>query len=617
MTFSLNQNQREAATSDDRPLLIVAGAGTGKTRTLTARIIHLIQRGVPPDKICALTFTNKAAREMLQRIMEHGSWNMEPGKSSYSPFIGTFHSLGARILRKEGYLVGRKPNFVIFDEDDSMRIVKKIIKGLMVKEEFAKKNLKPGVFRNIISEIKNGMKDSGSIQNSSALGDQTAALVFERYERELLYNNAFDFDDLIEKPVKIFRLRPMVLFGYHKKFSHILVDEYQDINNAQYEFVKLLAGKEGNLSVVGDHEQTIYGWRGSDIEIFLNFERDWPNAKIVLLEENYRSTANIIAAAGGVIKNNKYYSVEWGTRNLWTKNESGELVEILENADEYEEAEKLVERIMEHRAWNTSEFAILYRTNAQSRAIEQALLENGVPYKIYGGVKFYERREIRDLVAALRMVLNSEDQISRERLLKNLGKRRLSAFEEAISNFQEKAGQNPIKLVEVFMKSTDYADYLERNFINPTERQENVAELVTFASEFGDLAEFLEKVSLLEATDNIEHRAWSMERRTWNIEHKKGVSLMTIHLAKGLEFDNVMVAGLSEGLLPHHRSMESGPEIEEERRLMYVAMTRAKKKLFLSFYNLPSRFLSEVPAEFTNFAGQRALDDEERYITLD
>ena len=622
--FPLNEKQREAAYSDDRPLLIVAGAGTGKTRTLTNRITHLIERGVEPDKICALTFTNKAAREMLDRVTKHATSSTKQLVKN-PPFIGTFHSLGARILRREGHLLGQKPNFVIFDDDDSLRLVKKIVKELTQSEfhdrgrnESSLKNeLKPAIFYNLISQIKNGMVPVESLKGSSALKDRIAMQIFETYEQRLLTNNAFDFDDLIEKVVKIFKMRPMVLEKYHKKFSHILVDEYQDINNIQYELIKLLASKENNLSVVGDHEQTIYGWRGSDIEIFLSFEHSWPGAKVVKLEENYRSTSNIISAASGVIKNNSY-STGWGARSLWTKNEAGGLVEVLESTDEYEEAEKVVECLHGLGDQEYPETAILYRTNAQSRAIEQAFLEQEIPYKIYGGVKFYERREVRDVVAALRVALNSLDEISRERLEKNLGKRRFLAYLEALRELgSERVGQ-PLAVVETFMKSTDYFDYLERNFTNPNERQENIGELAAFAAGYEDLSELLEKITLLQATDDVEQRAWSIERETKNARKNRGqVQLMTIHLAKGLEFNNVIIAGLAEGLLPHHRSMDSQPELEEERRLMYVAMTRARKKLWLSFYGLPSRFLSEVPVEFTNFSGEQALDDEERYVVLD
>ena len=611
----LNEKQREAAYSDDRPLLIVAGAGTGKTRTLTTRIAYLMEKGVPPDKICALTFTNKAAKEMLDRVTKHVTCSPKQMTKS-PPFIGTFHSLGARILRREGHLLGRKPNFVIFDDDDSLRLVKKIVKELTQSgfkrhgqnESSLKKELKPAVFYNLISQIKNGMVSLESLESSLTLRDRIAIQIFETYEQRLLVNNAFDFDDLIGQTVKVFKAQPLILSKYHKKFSHILVDEYQDINNIQYELIKLLAGKESNLSVVGDHEQTIYGWRGSDIKIFLSFNRDWPEAKVVMLEENYRSTSNIISAASGVIKNNNYYAIDWGTRNLWTKNEAGELVEILENTDEYDEAEKIIERLHELGEQEYPGTAILYRTNAQSRAIEQALLENEIPYRIYGGVKFYERLEVRDVVAALRIALNFEDELSRERLEKNLGKRRFSNYLEAVPGIFKK----PLEVIETFMKSVDYIDHLERNFTNPTERQENIGELLIFASQFDDLSELLEKISLLQATDDVTN-----DRQPITNDRSKVVSLMTIHLAKGLEFDNVIITGLSEGILPHHRSLDSQPEVEEERRLMYVAMTRARKKLFLSFYDLPSRFLGEVPVEFTNFSGERSLDDEERYITLD
>lgn len=606
----LNQKQRQAVLAPSDPLLIVAGAGTGKTRTLTTRIAYLIKTGVSPGMICALTFTNKAAEEMLERVVNSEARSAKRKQSDDArfaigdlPFIGTFHSLGARILREAGYILGRKPNFAIFDDDDSFKLIKKLIKGLNFKDA------RPADLRDKISAFKNRMK-------GEELEDNRFQKFFDEYEKALLENNAFDFDDLIQKVVLIFRTQPATLARYQKRFSYFLVDEYQDINAIQNEMIKLLAGQKQNLSVVGDYNQILYSWRGSDIEIFLSFERDWPKSQLIFLGENYRSTQNIIEAASALIKNNFQKPAGLKDDALWTRNLKGELLVVKETEDEIGEAEWIANEIAKSKAQiakednrlaiSDSQFAILYRTNAQSRALEQALLEEEIPYQIFGGLKFYERREIKDIVAALRYVANSADSLSRERLEKLLRK---SGFLRLLTALRDNPAKTPVKIIDIFLKHTNYFDYLDKNFANPDERKENVAGLVAFAGNFENLDEFLERVSLLQATDTTANsKAQSAN---------KPVSLMTIHLAKGLEFDNVFIAGVNEGLLPHHRSMGSQTELEEERRLIYVAMTRARKRLFLSFYDLPSRFLSEIPEEFLEFSGERGLNDEERYITLD
>ena len=441
---------------------------------------------------------------------------------------------------------------------------------------------------------------------------------FAEYEKKLMQNNAFDFDDLIQKVVLIFKTKPEVLARYQNRFSHFLVDEYQDINDVQYEMVKLLADREKNLSVVGDHNQTIYSWRGSNLEIFLNFERDWAGSRLIFLGENYRSTQKIIAAASELIKNNLKKPAGLKEDALWTNNSEGEQIVLKEAQDEIEEANWIASEIRKLKAKSEkckiqnekqeesevgdSQIAILYRTNAQSRAIEQALIEHEIPYQIFGGLKFYERREIKDVISALRYISNPADEISRERLEKLLRKAGFIRFEK------ELAGKNdwtPTKIIEGFLKVANYFEYLDKNFTNPEERRENIMELLSFASAFEKVDEFLERMSLLQAMDNVE-------------ENKNlSVKLMTMHLAKGLEFENIFVAGATEGLLPHHRAMGNTDELEEERRLLYVAMTRAKTRLFLSFYDLPSRFLSEIPQELMRFSGGMGLEDEERYITLD
>lgn len=537
-----------------------------------------------------------------------------------APFIGTFHSLGARILRVEARALGRNANFVIFDDHDSLALIKKVVKaiGEEAKDEGA------AFFADKITRIKNGMLNARTSQDPEVLRcPEIVQQVLSRYEAELKNYNAFDFDDLIQKVVLLFKSKPLTLAKYQKRFRHILVDEYQDLNNMQYELVRLLAGGHRQISVVGDDAQTIYSWRGSNFEIFLNFERDWPEAAVVVLDENYRSSQNIIAAASAVIKNN----LRQKPKDLWTRNAPGELVKLMEADGEDEEADWIAEQIKDSKTKAPDEsVAILYRTNAQSRALEQAFIERNIPYRVFGGIKFYERKEVKDVLAGLRFAVNPRDAVSRERLEKTFGKTKFAEFAnviarsktEAISEEVAAAPQaprndktEPTELIRSFLERFDYFEHLKKNFTNWAERRENVAELLYFAARFKSLPPFLEEVTLLQATDPVRDEA------------QNAVQLMTIHLAKGLEFDKVFIAGCAEGILPHARSLENtGTGLEEERRLMYVAMTRAKKELCLSFYDLPSRFLSEIPEELVRFessVSENAVfsDDEERYITMD
>lgn len=606
---NLNDKQAEAAFYEGGPLLIAAGAGSGKTKTLTTRVIYLLSKGIPANEIIAITFTNKAAREMEERITAK-----LPGVSARAlPFIGTFHSLGARILRKECVRLGRGPNYSIYDSDDSLRVVRQALKGLSLK----KTGLSPALFKNAISNIKDEVYPEEKI-NSLFEGDEKdrmIALIYREYEKTLRENNAFDFDDLIEKPVRLFADCPDMLKKYQEKFNHILVDEYQDINNAQYLFIKFLASAHKNLSVVGDDSQAIYAFRGANFRNFLNFEKDWPNAKIVLLEENYRSASNIIEAASALIGNNKLQK----QKNLWTRNPAGAVVKILEHRNPEDEAQCVVGMIahsFDRDNTTPTDFgisarsplkttAILYRTNAQSRPIEQALIERNIPYQIFGGIRFYDRKEIKDIVAGLRYAVNPQDAVSLERLNKNFLKKQYLVLKEKLP--EAGAALNPGELVQFIVKTTNYFEYLVKNYPNATERIQNVHELLRFASSFTQISEFLERVSLAQSADLVGEKA---NTPAW-------VHLMTMHSAKGLEFDNVFIAGANEGLLPHQMAYQTSDEIEEERRLMYVAMTRAKKELTLSFYDIPSRFLYELPGHLIEFSGAKSLDDEERWISLD
>jgi DNA helicase-2/ATP-dependent DNA helicase PcrA len=505
------------------------------------------------------------------------------------------------MARKEAGLVGRNPGFTIFDSDDSLSLIKKIIKSFNFKEKISAAEI-----QNQISSVKNNLllPEEADFKNQEIFEE-----VFKEYERKLIENDAFDFDDLIEKPVRILRDNPEILKKYRRQISHILIDEYQDVNYAQYALVKFLAGDEGKISVVGDDQQAIYSWRGANFKFFLDFEKDWPQGEVVILEENYRSTGKIIKAASELIKNN----ANQRQKNLWTKKDEGKSVEILEAKNADEEAEWIAEKIKGGENFGAS--AVLYRTNAQSRALEESLISRDIPYRIIGGLKFYERREIKDIVSALRIFANPLDSISLNRLEKLLRKKRFASFSEKWSALKasSKGKISPADLINEFLKIADYLVYLKNNFINAFERQENVKELIGFAAGFSDLDLFLEHLALFEATDNLKDK-------------EKAVKLTTIHLAKGLEFDKVFIAGASEGLLPHARALLSLAEIEEERRLMYVAMTRAKKELYVSFYGLPSRFISEIPVElaefkslnanhnFSDFESFKNRDDEEDYI---
>jgi DNA helicase-2/ATP-dependent DNA helicase PcrA len=533
--------------------------------------------------------------------------------------------LGAHILREECRLLERKPNFTIFDDYDSFNLIKKAVKSVLPKDKTDNEKKKkdgetPALFAQGISKIKNmGDFDPASEPpNEKSVATRT---VFRKYESALIENNAFDFDDLIEKTVAIMKSRPAILEKYQNRFDAVLVDEYQDINPKQYELIRLLAGRHQNVSVVGDDEQTIYSWRYADIGIFLNFEKHWRDAQVFFLEENYRSTGNIIRAASAVVKNNRFRT----PKTLWTKNAPGSTIKIFGTWGENEEAEWIAQEIQNIKLKTRKEsIAVLYRTNAQSRAIEQALIRRNIPYRIFGGLKFYERREVRDAVAALRYAANQQDVPSRERLEKNLSKKKFSEFKDSLVRAMAERGSTnrtktgdmpPQEIIALFLETFHYFDFLEENFTNADEREGNIAELITFAAEFESLSELLEKISLLQAVDDENNKDTEGKGTSDN-----PVSCMTIHLAKGLEFDSVFIAGASEGCLPHGRSLADERSLEEERRLMYVAMTRARKNLAISFYDTPSRFIEEIPEECKVDMNRMDFEDspdEEEFITLD
>jgi DNA helicase-2/ATP-dependent DNA helicase PcrA len=627
----LNPVQREAVTFGKGPLLILAGAGSGKTRVLTYRIAYLVrERKVNPANILAITFTNKAADEMRQRVE-----NLL-GQIGLSMWISTFHSACVRILRREIERLGYKKSFIIYDEYDSKRLVESCLKEL----DLDTRRYPPAKIASIISSAKNDLIDPDEFSaRVETYLEGIVASVYKTYQTRLFQANALDFDDLIMVTVNLFELFPSVLEAYQNRFHYILVDEYQDTNHAQYKLVRLLSGKHRNICVVGDDDQSVYSFRGADIRNILEFERDWPDCKILKLEQNYRSTKTILEAASQLVRNNRGRK----DKRLWTANSEGELVARYQAENEHDEAEFIageIERLVDEQERRYQDFAIFYRTNAQSRVIEEVFLRYGLPYKIVGGFKFYERQEIKDVLAYLKVISNPLDTVSLKRII-NVPKRRIGetsvsqiesyalekniSFYEAVTRAEEipwlsEAQKERIKgfvqLIEGFRKAqrdksvaelaklvVEKSGYLDRlkaeGTIEASNRLENVNELLTAIGEFenmhleASLADFLAEVSLLTDIDVYD-------------EATEAVTLMTLHNAKGLEFPVVFITGMEEGIFPHIRSLTDTQELEEERRLCYVGMTRAKEKLYLinalsrniwggSSYNLPSRFLKEIP----------------------
>lgn len=585
----LSPIQRQAAQHPNGPLLIAAGAGSGKTLTLTSRLFHLLELGVDPKKIIAITFTNKAAKEMAHRVHTFAA----TAKINFSelPFIGTFHSLGARILKDEGHIFHRTKGFTIFDEEDSASLIKQIVKIM----DLPKDRYSPAMLIGKVSEIKNELLDIEAFERANK-NNQVAAAVFRAYEAMLERNNAFDFDDLITKVVLVLEQRPDVLARYQQLWQHILVDEFQDVNTSQYRMISLLAREHQNLFVIGDDAQSIYSFRGSDFRNFLNFAKDWEQAKIIKLEENYRSTKNIIRAASELIKKNTLQT----PKDLWTNNPDGSLIHVTAFRSGEEEAWGIGEKILEliRKGESLKDIAILYRTNAQSRAMEQSCIQQGIAYEIFGGLKFYARKEIKDIVAGLRFALNPNDSVSKERILKTFNKKEGGAI---LQDLPRLGTELPIhELIQYFIENTRYVEYLERHFKNIQERLENIKELIHFASSFKNGHDFLEQVALLSSGDGRPKL------------QENAVKLMTMHMAKGLEFKHVFLIGVNEHLIPHERSLMNNDDLEEERRLMYVGMTRAKENLHLSFYDLPSRFLGELPPELIEFKTVSPYREENR-----
>jgi DNA helicase II / ATP-dependent DNA helicase PcrA len=592
----LNQEQQQAVTHQGTPLLILAGAGSGKTRALTYRAAYLIaEKKVAPEAILLTTFTNKAAQEMQARLQTLIGYRL--------PFAGTFHSLCARLLRLHGPEINLSRDFVIYDTDDSLQVIKHAMREL----DLNPKDTRPNSIYYTIEQAKHeliGPADYADYAKGSF--QQTVAKVYRRYQSLLKQYQALDFNDLLITMVRLLNQVESVRQKYQHQFEHVLIDEYQDTNRPQYLLSKILSEKHGNLCVVGDASQAIYSWRGADYKNLMLLQTDFPNLTTIKLEHNYRSTQNILDAAHGVIANNALHPI----LSLWTDAPAGDLVSVNQVATEHDEARAIADMIQSEQAHNPtlplSRFASLYRTNAQSRVLEEIFIRRGIPYVLIGGVKFYERAEIKDVLAYLRYTLNRQDQVSYERLVK-LGKRRLATFKTWLESAD--LGAPPINLLDQIIKRTGYLDRYDPKVEEDISRIENVRELRSVAMYFDTLAEFLENVALVEQ-DTKKSGYVTPKTSLTATEGIDAVILMTLHSSKGLEFDTVFLVGMEEGLFPHSRSLMDKAQLEEERRLCYVGITRAKQRLFLSYaekrlyfgvtgHNQPSRFLSELPSEVT------------------
>lgn len=647
-TYGLNPQQAEAVINTEGQMLIMAGAGSGKTKVLTCRVANLLQKGVRPYRILAITFTNKAAAEMRERV------NNMSGPAAKDVWLFTFHAFCARFLRMEiDKLPGYGGNFAIYDTADSQNLIKQILKEMNLDD----KRFQPSGILSRISNAKNALQDAAAFARQAGdFYEQKVADIYSRYEQKLQLNNALDFDDLLMLSIKLLQENKEVREKYQDRFDYLLVDEYQDTNHAQYLLTKFLAAKHRNICVVGDADQSIYGWRGADIQNILDFEKDYPDAKVIKLEQNYRSTQIILDAANAVIENNTGRK----PKNLWTENKSGADIIYFQAVDERDEARFVIEQLQNlQRTENKKlgDMAILYRTNTQSRIFEEMLIKSGISYNMVGGLKFYERKEIKDIIAYLRVIFNPADSLSLLRII-NVPKRgigdaslaKIQAYAaasnvslfEAVSNaaaidglssrFVSKlddlagiifelmnlANEAPVEdLIDRVLRDTGYLEELENERTPQAQsRIDNLHELISVAQEFAaseeenNLENFLAHVALVSDIDDTELG-------------EDAITLMTLHSSKGLEFPVVFLVGMEEGLFPHARTLMDETEIEEERRLCYVGITRAKEKLFLSSTKMrtiygntvtypPSRFLQEIPARLV-----KTIKRQERFSALE
>ena len=590
---TLNDRQKEAVLATEGPVLVVAGAGAGKTRVIAERIKHLVEKGTEPRLILAVTFTNKAAGEMRERIKITG------------PFIGTFHALGLLIIRENLEKIGVNKNFTILDENDSLKLLKECLSELRIDP----KQFDPTRMRGNISRLKNQMMTADEFADENVF-EKMLGKVWRLYEEKTKKQNLLDFDDLLLKPVLLLRQNKEVLKKYQTRWLYLHIDEYQDTNEAQYELGKLLAAEHKNILAVGDVDQAIYSWRGADFRNILNFQKDYPEAKIIFLEENYRSTDIILEAANALILHNNFRI----PKKLWTKRAGVHQIRLFFAEDEKKEAEMTaVEIAFLRKNLSLNKIAVLYRTNAQSRALEEVFLSRNIPYKITGGVRFYARREIKDLIAYLRLLKNPKDELSYKRIA-NVPPRKKKKidFGELMENSRkESGGMEAHELLKKIIKEIEYRDYIDDGTDKGAERWQNIEELLGLAEKIKDLDKFLEHISLFAIDDKYDP-----------VTDK--VNLMTMHSAKGLEFEAVFVVGMEEGLCPH--TLSFGPEdLEEERRLCYVAITRAKTHLYLTLAarrtlfgeksaNMPSRFLAEIPEHLLAHVNRPQEIEEDIYV---
>lgn len=585
----LNSEQQKAVLATQGPTIILAGAGSGKTRVLTYKVLYLmIEKKIEPESILMITFTNKAANEMKER-MEKMFANDKSAVPGGRPWIATFHAMCAKILRIEGKHLGFSQKFLIYDSQDQLDVLKEA----MQKLDISIKDFKPSSVLATISQAKNELITASDYLNfAKGYFQETVSRIYPMYQAILKENDALDFDDLILYTIKLFQDNEQILKKYQSRFEYVLVDEYQDTNRAQYILTKLLTGKWKNICVVGDFSQSIYSWRGADYRNLMKFKDDFPLTQTFSLSQNYRSTQRILDGASAVISKNTSHPV----LKLWTENPEGSEIEIYEAQSEQEEADYIIQTLITHEIKNLSDAAVLYRTNAQSRVIEEAFLHHGIPYVLIGGTRFYARKEVKDVLSYLRVQSNPKDMVSYKRLEK-LGKGRLQRFLE----YQGELEGKDIPTIEVLdgvIKATGYLELYDEKIEEDRMRLENIKELRSVAIAFPDLSDFLENVSLVEQEYNSEKQIEG--------EKKNAITLMTLHAAKGLEFSMVFMIGMEEGLFPHSRSLMDRSELEEERRLCYVGMTRAKERLYLTYAkrrlffgqrtaNTVSRFVLELP----------------------
>ncbi|MBI2017564.1 UvrD-helicase domain-containing protein [Candidatus Daviesbacteria bacterium] len=602
----LNPQQQLAVKQIEGPVLILAGAGSGKTRALTYRVAYLIkEKKVAPENILVMTFTNKAAGEMIDRILKLLNYNLQP--ITYNlPMMGTFHSFCARVLRRDGKELGLPPGFAIYDESDALDAIKEAMGNLNIPTQ----KTSPSAVRNTISSAKNELISSLEYPRyARGYFQGIVAKIYLEYQKILEKNYALDFDDLLLYTIKLFQTSPAILTRYQIKFQYILIDEYQDTNPAQYLISKYLANRHKNICVVGDAAQSIYSFRGADFRNIVNFEKDYSNCKIFNLEQNYRSTQNILDAATSVISKNKSHPI----LKLWTEKKQGEKIEIVEVRNEVEEALFIINHLRgEKMRLHLGGVAVLYRTNAQSRSLEEQFLKSGVPYKLVGGVSFYQRKEIKDVLSYLRLMQNPKDSVSIKRAEK-IGKGRLAKLMELYAEISVNLDQySTLELLDKILEKTGYLAYLDDSTEEGKGRVENVKELRSVAEEFPNLVDFLENVALVENGSNPRKK-----------EDQDAVTLMTLHSAKGLEFPTIFIVGMEEGLFPHSRAMLDMNELEEERRLCYVGITRAKEKLFLTYTrnrlyfgqrsnNLVSRFLADIPEQL--IISNSKFQDQDQFL---